>query len=50
MLKLTISEFFKRLTLNIWTRSHEVMLQGIRWFLAATFIAVVIADLAECLE
>lgn len=48
MLKLTISEFFKRLTLNIWTRSHEVMLQGIRWFLAATFIAVVIADLAEC--
>jgi hypothetical protein len=48
MLKLTISEFFKRLTLTIWTRSHEVMLQGIRWFLAATFIAVVIADLAEC--
>jgi hypothetical protein len=48
MLKLTISEFFKRLTLNIWTRSHEVVLQCIRWFLVVTFIAVVIADLAEC--
>ncbi|KAN0105016.1 hypothetical protein V8E51_010761 [Hyaloscypha variabilis] len=48
MLKLTISEFFKRLTLNIWTRSHELVLRGIRWFLVVTFIAVVIADLAEC--
>jgi hypothetical protein len=48
MLKLTISEFFKRLTLNIWTRSHEKMLQFIRWFLLVTFIAVIIADLAEC--
>lgn len=48
MLKLTISEFFKRLTLNIWTRSHELMLNLIRWFLLITFIAVVIADLAEC--
>jgi hypothetical protein len=48
MLKLTISEFFKRLTLTIWTRSHEMMLNFIRWFLLVTFIAVVIADLAEC--
>lgn len=48
MLKLTISEFFKRLTLNIWRRSHEIMLQCIRWFLLVTFIAILIADLAEC--
>ncbi|KUJ17227.1 uncharacterized protein LY89DRAFT_585462 [Mollisia scopiformis] len=48
MLKLTISEFFKRLTLNIWTRSHERVLMGIRWFLLVTFVAVVIADLSEC--
>lgn len=48
MLKLTICEFFKRLTLNIWRRSHEIMLQFIRWFLLGTFIAVVIADIAEC--
>lgn len=48
MLKLTIVEFFKRLTLNIWTRSHEVMLQFIRWFLFVTFLAVIIADIAEC--
>jgi len=48
MLKLTISEFFKRLTANVWTRSHEMMLMSIRWFLLITFLAVVIADLAEC--
>jgi hypothetical protein len=48
MLKFTISEFFKRLTLNIWTRSHEIVLVAIRGFLFLTFIAVVIADLAEC--
>jgi hypothetical protein len=45
---LTICEFFKRLTLNIWRRSHEIMLQFIRWFLLGTFIAVIIADIAEC--
>ena len=48
MLKLTISEFFKRLTIQIWRPSYERTLQGIRWFLLASFIAVVIADLAEC--
>ena len=48
MLKLTTSEFLKRLTLNIWKRSHEIVLQSIRWFLLVTFVAVVIADLAEC--
>ena len=48
MLKLTISEFFKRLTLNIWRRSYEWTLQFIRWFLVVTFIAVIISDIAEC--
>jgi hypothetical protein len=48
MLKLTITEFFKRLTLNIWTRSHERMLVLIRWFLFITFLGVVIMDVAEC--
>jgi len=48
MLKLTILEFFKRLTVTIWKRSHEILLQFIRYFLLATFVAVVIADLAEC--
>jgi hypothetical protein len=48
MLKLTISEFLKRLTINIWTKTNETILRGIRWFLLATFIAVVIADIAEC--
>lgn len=48
MLKLTISEFFKRLVSNIWRDSYERMLVFIRWFLLVTFFAVVIADLAEC--
>lgn len=49
MLKLTISEFFKRLTpLHLWKPSYERTFQFIRWFLLASFIAVFIADLAEC--
>src|ERR1700753_4476683 len=48
MAKLTISEFLKRLTATFWKRSYEVTLKGIRWFLLLTFIAVVIATLAEC--
>ncbi|KIN08691.1 hypothetical protein OIDMADRAFT_188358 [Oidiodendron maius Zn] len=48
MLKLTITEFFKRLTVTIWRRSYEYILQFIRWFLLITFIAIVISDLVEC--
>ncbi|CAK3765394.1 Hypothetical predicted protein [Lecanosticta acicola] len=46
--KLTVSEFLKRITERVWRRSWEVTLQGIRTFLLLTFIAVVIATLAEC--
>jgi hypothetical protein len=48
MLKLTISEFFKRLISGIWRESHERVLIFIRWFLLITLVAVVIADIAEC--
>jgi hypothetical protein len=49
MNKLTISEFFKRLTpLHLWKPSYERTFQLIRWFLLVSFIAVVIADIAEC--
>jgi hypothetical protein len=49
MLKLTISEFFKRLTpLHLWKRSYEWTFQFVRWFLLASFIGVVISDIAEC--
>jgi hypothetical protein len=48
MLKLTICEFFKRLTITIWTRAHERVLVWLRWFLLVSFLAVVIADIAEC--
>ncbi|KAL8926395.1 MAG: hypothetical protein Q9208_002938 [Pyrenodesmia sp. 3 TL-2023] len=46
--KFTVSEFLKRLTSLVWRRHYEVGLQCIRWFLAVTFTAVVIATLAEC--
>lgn len=46
--KLTVSEFLKRITIRIWRRSYEITLQAIRIFLLLTFLAVVIATLAEC--
>lgn len=46
--KFTVSEFLKRLTSNIWRSSYETVLHCIRVFLVVTFIAVVIATLAEC--
>jgi hypothetical protein len=49
MLKLSISEFFKRLTpLHLWKPSYEWTFQFIRWFLLVSFIGVVISDIAEC--
>jgi hypothetical protein len=47
-LKNAILEFFKRLTSATWDRSSRQILLGIRVILVATFIAVVISDLAEC--
>lgn len=46
-MKNTILEFFRRLNVT-WERSYEVTLKFIRGTLIATFIAVVISDLAEC--
>lgn len=46
-LKNTILEFFRRLNVT-WERSYEITLTVIRCTLVATFIAVVISDLAEC--
>ncbi|CAJ2513560.1 Uu.00g016790.m01.CDS01 [Anthostomella pinea] len=48
ILKSAILEFFRRLTIKTWTRSHEVTLHIIRGTLVATFVAVLISDLAEC--
>ncbi|KAK1755805.1 hypothetical protein QBC47DRAFT_197136 [Echria macrotheca] len=47
ILKYTILEFFKRLNVS-WERSYDVSLLFIRCTLAATFVAVIISDLAEC--
>jgi uncharacterized membrane protein YuzA (DUF378 family) len=48
MAKWSILEFLKRLVGAFWHTSYEVGLQIIRYFLLATFVAVIISDLAEC--
>ena len=48
MAKWSILEFLKRLVGAFWHTSYEIGLQIIRYFLLATFIAVIISDLAEC--
>ena len=46
--KLTITEFFTRITDTFWKRSSELGIRYLRWFLLVTFLAVVISTLAEC--
>jgi hypothetical protein len=46
--KLTVLEFLKRIVGSYWRRSYEIGLQIGRYFLLATFVAVVVATLAEC--
>ncbi|KAF6842153.1 integral membrane protein [Colletotrichum plurivorum] len=48
ILKNTILEFFKRLTGVTWARSYEQTLVFIRCTLVATFVAIIVSDLAEC--
>lgn len=48
MAKFTVSEFLKRMTERFWKRGYEFCLRGIRFFLIATFVAVLISTLAEC--
>ncbi|GBF66138.1 hypothetical protein TMEN_8856 [Trichophyton mentagrophytes] len=46
--KFTIAEFLGRITAQIWRRSFQYVLQIIRFFLAVTFVAVVITTWTEC--
>jgi hypothetical protein len=46
--KFTVSEFLKRMTERFWKKGYDFGLRAIRGFLAATFIGVVIATLADC--
>ncbi|KAL2844247.1 hypothetical protein BJX68DRAFT_269775 [Aspergillus pseudodeflectus] len=46
--KLTVCEFLNRIAGMTWRRSVRIFLIFIYYFLASTFIAVVIATLAEC--
>ncbi|KAF2735303.1 hypothetical protein EJ04DRAFT_563479 [Polyplosphaeria fusca] len=48
MAKFTVSEFLKRLTERFWKKGYEIVLHGIRVFLAVTFVAVLVATLSEC--
>ncbi|KAF2091868.1 hypothetical protein K490DRAFT_22022, partial [Saccharata proteae CBS 121410] len=43
-----VAEFLARLVESFWRRSYHVFLKCLRYFLVATFIAVVIATLVEC--
>lgn len=48
MLKNTILEFFKRLTGLTWSRTYSNGVLAIRCVLGATFVAILVSDLAEC--
>lgn len=46
--KLGVCEFLARMVETFWRREYELTLRYIRYFLIATFIAIVIATLGEC--
>ncbi|KAF9630586.1 hypothetical protein BFW01_g1148 [Lasiodiplodia theobromae] len=46
--KLGVCEFLARMVETFWRREFELTLRWIRYFLAATFVAIVIATLGEC--
>ncbi|CAN8103106.1 unnamed protein product [Discula destructiva] len=48
MLKNTILEFFKRLSGLTWSKAYQNSVLAMRCILVATFLAIVISDLAEC--
>src|SRR5690606_19478693 len=48
MFKITVAEFFRRLTDHTWEHASRRILNYIYGILILTFIAVVISDLAEC--
>lgn len=47
-IKFTTMEFFGRLAGATRKKSHARLIVALRWFLIATFVAVVVSDLAEC--
>lgn len=46
--KLTILEFLRRNFSGMWNKSWTIALNGCRWFLAVTFVGVLLATLLEC--
>lgn len=48
MLKNTILEFFNRLSGLTWSKAYQHCVVAMRCILVATFVAIVISDLAEC--
>lgn len=46
--KITIVEFFRRLTDPTWEQRSRAFLNYLYFFLLATFVAVIVSDLAEC--
>jgi len=47
-IKYSVSFFLRTLTESVWQRSHQRLLRYLHIFLAATFVATVIADLSAC--
>lgn len=48
MFKNTILEFFKRLSGLTWSKAYQNSVLAMRCILVATFVAILISDLAEC--
>ncbi|KAK8173070.1 hypothetical protein BKA80DRAFT_183062, partial [Phyllosticta citrichinensis] len=46
--KLGVCEFLARMVKSLWRREYDLIIKFVRLFLLATFVAVVIAALAEC--
>ncbi len=45
---MTVLEFFKRITGVSWERSYEATLLAVRIALVASFVAIIVSDVAEC--
>ncbi|KAH8699090.1 hypothetical protein BGW36DRAFT_294803 [Talaromyces proteolyticus] len=48
MAKYTVCEFVRRLTGMVWTKTFQVALRCVEYFLASTLVAVIVATLTEC--
>jgi hypothetical protein len=48
VIKYSVSMYLRSLTESVWKRSHQRMLRYLHIFLAVTFVATIVGDLAAC--